>query len=42
MTEKKSKLGPAFKWGEETVPVTVKNPKIGITMEYQNLNGIRS
>jgi hypothetical protein len=27
MTEKKSKLGPAFKWGEETVPVTVRIPK---------------
>ena len=23
----KSKLGPAFKWGEETVPVTVRIPK---------------
>lgn len=28
MTEKsKNKLGPAFKWGEETVPVTVRIPK---------------
>lgn len=27
MFEKKSKLGPAFKWGEETVPVTVRIPK---------------
>jgi hypothetical protein len=24
---KKAKLGPAFKWGEETVPVTVRIPK---------------
>jgi hypothetical protein len=23
----KAKLGPAFKWGEETVPVTVRIPK---------------
>lgn len=23
----KNKLGPAFKWGEETVPVTVRIPK---------------
>lgn len=23
----KSKLGPAFKWGEKTVPVTVRIPK---------------